>query len=92
MLCAIKIWNLVNHMKKQNKNVKMLARSIDEKLKSKGLMFFVSFFSCDLRDFKFWYVNGKAFGTSFLYYLEVIWIFAPIQQEAKHDQKTAEQK
>ena len=29
------------------------ARFIDEKLKTKSLMFFVSFFSCDLQDFKF---------------------------------------
>ena len=27
----------------------------------------VSFFSCDLQDFKFYYVNRKAFGESFLY-------------------------
>ena len=48
----IKIWNLGNHMKKQNKKYQN-ARSIDEKLKTKGLMFFVSLFSCDLQDFKF---------------------------------------
>ena len=29
------------------------AKYICEKLKTKGLMFFVSFFSCDLQDFKF---------------------------------------
>ena len=40
-----KIWNLANHMKKQNKKHQN-AKSIGEKLKSKGLMFFVSFFSC----------------------------------------------
>ena len=39
-------------MKKQNKKHKN-AKSIGEKLKNKGLMFFVSFFSCDLQDFKF---------------------------------------
>ena len=38
--------------KKKAKNIKMLG-SIDEKLKTKSLMFFVSFFSCDLQDFKF---------------------------------------
>ena len=35
------------HKKHQN------AKSIDEKMKTKGLMFFVSFFACDLQDFKF---------------------------------------
>ena len=29
------------------------AKYIGEKLKTKGLIFFVSFFSCDLQDFKF---------------------------------------
>ena len=29
------------------------AKSIGKKMKNKGLMFFVSFFSCDLQDFKF---------------------------------------
>ena len=38
--------------KKQNKKHQNV-RSIDEKLKTKSLMFFVSFFSCDLQDFKF---------------------------------------
>ena len=46
------------------------ARSIDKKLKTKSLMFFVSFFSCHLQDFKFWYVNLKAFGASFLYWVD----------------------
>ena len=39
----IKIWNLANHMKKQNKKHQN-AKSIGEKLKTKSLMFFVSFF------------------------------------------------
>ena len=39
-------------MKKQNKKHQN-AKSIGEKLKTKGLMFFVLFFSCDLEDFKF---------------------------------------
>ena len=66
---VIKIWNLANHMKKQKpKN----AKSIGEKLKTKGLKFFVSFSSCDLQDFKFWYVNRKAFVTSFLYWVDFI--------------------
>ena len=46
------------------------AKSNDEKLKTKGLMFFVSFFSCDLQDFKFQYVNNKALGKSFLNWID----------------------
>ena len=38
-------------METQNKKHQN-ARSIDEKLKTKSLMFFVSFVSCDLQDFK----------------------------------------
>jgi hypothetical protein len=38
-----------------------------EKLKTKNLMFFVSFFSCDLKDYKLQHVNRKAFRASFLY-------------------------
>ena len=38
--------------KKQNKEHQN-ARFIVEKLKTKGLIFFVSFFSCDWQDFKF---------------------------------------
>ena len=50
---------------KQNKKHQN-ARSVGEKLKSKSLMLLLfSFFSCDLQDFKFWYVNRKAFGASF---------------------------
>ena len=49
---------------KQNKKHQN-ARYIDKKLKSKSLMLFVSFFSCDLQDFKFWYVNCKVFDESF---------------------------
>ena len=45
MLCGshIKIWNLANHMKEQNKKHQNV-RFIDEKLKIKSLMFFISFF------------------------------------------------
>ena len=39
-------------MKKQNKKYQN-AKSSGKKLKTKGLMFFVSFFSYDLQDFKF---------------------------------------
>ena len=38
-----------NKTKQKNQN----AKYIGEKLKTKGLMFFVSFFSSDLQDFKF---------------------------------------
>ena len=67
----IEIWNLANHMKKQNikhKNV----RFIDEKLKTKSLMFFFSLFSRDLQYFKFYYVNPQAFDASFLYWIDFI--------------------
>ena len=46
------------------------AKSIDKKLNTKGLMFFVSYFSCDLQDFRIWYVNRKAFDASFLYWVD----------------------
>ena len=39
-------------MRKQNKKHQN-AKFINEKLKTKDWMFFVSFFSCDLQDFKF---------------------------------------
>ena len=65
----IEIWNLANHMKKQNKKHQN-AKSVGGKLKSKDLMFFVSFFSCALQDFKFKYANLKAFGASFLYWVD----------------------
>ena len=47
-LIKIKILN----MKKQNKKHQN-AKSIGEKQKTMGLMFFVTFVSCDLQDFKF---------------------------------------
>ena len=54
MLCGslIKIGNLANHMKKQNKK-RQNAKSIGEILKSRGLMFFVSFFHviCKISNF-----------------------------------------
>ena len=73
MLCGsnIKIWNQLVHMKNKAKKHKN-SKFIDEKLKTKIMMFFISFFSCDLYDFKFWYVNRKAFGTSFLYWVDFI--------------------
>ena len=58
MLCGshIKISNLANHTKKQNKKYQN-AKSIGEKLKSKGLIFFVSFFSwiLDANDDSYFY-------------------------------------
>ena len=48
----LKFDKLANHMKKQSKKHQN-AKSIGEKLETKGLRFFVSFFSCDLQDFKF---------------------------------------
>ena len=59
-------------MKKQNKKLQN-ARFIDEKLKTKSQMFFVLFFSCDLQDFQFWYVNRKAFDASFLYWVDFMY-------------------
>ena len=56
--------------KKQNKKHQN-DRFIDEKLKTKSLMFFVSFVSCDLQDFKFWYLSRKAIGASFLYRVDI---------------------
>ena len=58
MLCGsrIKLWNLANHMKKQNKKHQN-TRFIDEKLKTKSLMFFVSFFFhviCKISNFNMW--------------------------------------
>ena len=57
MLCGslIKIWNLANHMKKQNKKHQN-AKSIGEKLKTKGLMLFVSFFHviCKISNSNMW--------------------------------------
>ena len=72
MLCGsliLKFEILQTTMKKQNKKYKN-AKSIGEKLKTKGLMFFAPFFSCNLQDLKFWYVNRKVFGASFLYWVD----------------------
>ena len=70
MLCGSLIKrNLGNHMKKQNKKYQN-TESIGEKLKTKGLVFFVSFFSYDLQDM--WIVNPKGFGTSFLCWVDFI--------------------
>ena len=55
MLCSshIKIWNLATTWKKNHQN----AIFVGEKLKTLSLMFFVSFYSCDLQDFKFYNVK-----------------------------------
>ena len=50
---GIKIWNLANHMRKQNKNHQNEI-FFGDKLKILSLMFFVSFFSCDLQNFIMW--------------------------------------
>ena len=75
MLCGSHIYyNLKSckpHKKKQKKKHQN-ARFIDEKLKTKSLMFFVTFFSCDLQDFKFQDVNRKAFGARFLYLVDLM--------------------
>ena len=65
MLCRslIKIQKHANHMKNQNKNHQN-TKSIGKKLKTKGLIFFVSFFSCDLQDFKYQYVDHKHLGQA----------------------------
>ena len=54
------------HEKNKTKNLKMLDLLIKIQ-NTKSLMVFVYFFTCCLLDFKFWYVNRKAFGESFLY-------------------------
>ena len=66
-LCGsyIKIWNLPNYMKKQNKEHQN-ARFINEKLKTKSLMFFVSFFSCDLQDFQILIREPQSVGRKLL--------------------------
>ena len=72
MLCCshIKIWNLANHMKKWNKEHQTLSFQFFVNISS-ILMLFV--FSCFLKDFKFWCVNRKAFGASFLYWVDFNW-------------------
>ena len=55
---------------KKTKQKHQNAKSIGEKLKTKGLMFLGSFFSCDLQDLKFWYVKRKVFCASLLYWVD----------------------
>ena len=57
-------------MKKQNKKYQN-ARCIDEKLKAKSRMFFVSFFHviCKISYFNKWTAT-KVFGVSFLYWVD----------------------
>ena len=64
-----KIWNLANHQKKQNKKHQNVS-FYWWKTETKSLMFFASFFSSDLQDFKFQYVNPKSFEASFLYWID----------------------
>ena len=71
MLCGlhIRIWNLAQHMKKQNKNTKMLDLLM-ENWKLRVWCSLLIFFSCDMQDFKLLYVNHWAFGASFLYWVD----------------------
>ena len=63
MLCGShnEIWNLANHVKKKKKKHQN-ARFIDEKLKTKSLMFFASFFHviCNISNFNMWTANHLA--------------------------------
>ena len=72
MLCGshIKIWNLANHMEKENKKHQN-ARFIDEKLKTKSLMFFVSFFHviCKISNFNKLYLKFESWTDSTWYIL-----------------------
>ena len=54
---------------KQNKRHQK-AKSVGEKRKTKGLMFFVFIFFMWFARFQIWYVNRKAFGTSFMYWVD----------------------
>ena len=54
-----------SHEKKWNEEHKTLSFKF---LINSILMFFV--FTCGLQDFKFWYVNCKAFGASFLFWID----------------------
>ena len=60
--------------KNKTKNIKMLDLLV-KNWKLRVWRSFFSFFSCDLQDFKFYYVNRKAFGTSFfiLYWVDFKW-------------------
>ena len=52
MLCGSHTYgNLANHMKKQNKKHQN-STPIDEELKTKSQVFFISSFLCDLQGFK----------------------------------------
>ena len=65
MLCGSlnKIWNLVNHMKKQNKKHHN-AKYIGEKLKTKGLMILISFYViCKISNFNMWTTKHLAQGS-----------------------------
>ena len=59
---------LANHMKEQSKKHQN-TRFIDEKLKTKSLMFFVSFFIW-LARFQISICEPQAFGASFLYWVD----------------------
>ena len=72
MLCGshIKIWNITNHIKMLDLLVK------NWKLRVWCSLF--HFFSCDLQDFKFWYVNHKTFGASVLCWVDFTMVLLSI--------------
>ena len=47
------IWNIRKVGKIDSRKIQGQSAFNDEKLKTKSLMFLVSFFSCDLQDYKF---------------------------------------
>ena len=66
----IRIWNLASHMKKKKRQN---AISIDENMKTKSLMFFVSSFHviCKISDLNIW--TSKLLVLSWLYIVEWWW-------------------
>ena len=69
MLCRshIRIWNLANHMKqKWNKKHQTLSLQF---FTNRSSILKLLFFSCGSQDFKFSYVNRKAFSARFLYWV-----------------------
>ena len=70
MLCGspIEIWNCASHVKRQNIK-RQNTKSIGEKLKTKGLMFFVSFFFM-------WFARYpiSIFGQSLFYWVDFAYI------------------
>ena len=64
----------ITWQKNETKNIRFLILSFSSINWAFWCFCFV--FSCGLKDFKFWYVNCKAFGASFLYWVDFsIWYF-----------------